>query len=133
MSNATHTADAGTGVTAQAIGKVQHCTTMAEVRARIDALDDVLVPLLVERSGYMTQAARIKQSDAQVRDVARIEAIVRRVRAAAQAEGGQPDLIEAIYRGIMEASIAYEHREFARLRAGHASDAAAQQTAGSAA
>ncbi|CAN7601013.1 chorismate mutase [Acidovorax sp. LjRoot129] len=117
----------------KAIDKVQHCTTMAEVRARIDALDDILVPLLVERSGYMTQAARIKQSDAQVRDVARIEAIVRRVRAAAQAEGGQPHLIEAIYRGIMEASIAYEHREFARLRAGHASDAATQQTAGSAA
>jgi len=116
-----------------AIDKVQDCTTMAEVRARIDALDDILVPLLVERSGYMTQAARIKQSDAQVRDVARIEAIVRRVRATAHAEGGQPDLIEAIYRGIMEASIAYEHREFARLRAGHASDAAAQQTAGSAA
>ena len=127
MSSATNTAHAA----APAIGKVQHCTTMAEVRTRIDALDDVLVPLLVERSGYMTQAARIKQNDAQVRDVARIEAIVRRVRATAQAEGGQPDLIEAIYRGIMEASIAYEHREFARLRAGHASDA--DQTAGSAA
>ena len=119
--------------TPKAIDKVQHCTTMAEVRARIDALDDLLVPLLVERSGYMTQAARIKQSDAQVRDVARIEAIVRRVRAAAQAEGGHSDLIETIYRGIMEASIAHEHREFARLRAGHASDAAAQAAGSSAA
>lgn len=118
-------------LTTKAVDKVQHCTTMAEVRARIDALDDILVPLLVERSGYMTQAARIKQSDAQVRDVDRIEAIVRRVRAAAQAEGGHSDLIETIYRGIMEASIAHEHREFARLRAGHASDA--DQTAGSAA
>jgi hypothetical protein len=33
MSNATHTADAGTDVTAQAIDNVQDCTTMAEVRA----------------------------------------------------------------------------------------------------
>ena len=44
----------------QAINNVQHCTTMDDVRRHIDALDDVLVPLLVTRGGYMTQAARIK-------------------------------------------------------------------------
>ena len=32
-------------------------------------------------------------------------------------EGGQPEVMEAIYRSMMEAYIAYEHREFARLRA----------------
>ena len=101
----------------QAINNVQHCTTMDDVRRHIDALDDVLVPLLVTRGGYMTQAARIKQHDSQVRDEERIEAIVARVRARAEKEGGQPDVIEAIYRSMMEAYIAYEHREFARLRA----------------
>jgi len=90
---------------------------MAEVRAHIDALDDVLVPLLVERGGYMTQAAINKPRASQVRDEARIEQIVQRVRARAAAEGGEPDLIEAIYRAMMEAYIAYEHREFARLAA----------------
>jgi len=45
----------------QAIEQVQHCATMTDVRRCVDALDDVLVPLLVQRSGYMTQAARIKQ------------------------------------------------------------------------
>lgn len=100
----------------RAIEHTQHCTTMEDVRRYIDALDDVLVPLLVTRGGYMTQAARIKQSDSQVRDEERIEAIVARVRARAEKEGGQPDVIEAIYRSMMEAYIAYEHREFARLR-----------------
>ena len=100
----------------RAIEHTQHCTTMEDVRCYIDALDDVLVPLLVTRGGYMTQAARIKQSDSQVRDEERIEAIVARVRARAVQEGGQPDVIEAIYRSMMEAYIAYEHREFARLR-----------------
>ena len=100
----------------RAIDHVQHCTTMEDVRRFIDALDDVIVPLLVTRGGYMTQAARIKQSDSQVRDEERIEAIVARVRARAVQEGGQPDVIEAIYRSMMEAYIAYEHREFARLR-----------------
>ena len=45
----------------KAIAKVKDCTTMQDVRREVNALDDVLVPLLVERVGYMTQAARIKQ------------------------------------------------------------------------
>ena len=44
------------------------------------------------------------------------EDIVARVRECAQAEGGDADVIEAIYRSLMEVCIAYEHREFARLR-----------------
>ena len=100
-----------------AIEKTAHCASMADVRRHIDALDDILVPLLVERGGYMTQAARIKDSEHQVRDEDRIEFIVARVRERAQAEGGNPDVIEAIYRSMMEAYIAYEHREFARLTA----------------
>ena len=101
----------------KAIAKVKDCTTMQDVRREVNALDDVLVPLLVERVGYMTQAARIKHGAAQVRDEARIEAIVGRVRERAEAEGGNTDVMEAIYRSMMEAYIAYEHREFARMRA----------------
>jgi isochorismate pyruvate lyase len=89
---------------------------MQDVRREVNALDDLLVPLLVERVGYMTQAARIKQDAKQVRDEARIQAIVDRVRERAGAEGGDADVMEAIYRSLMEACIAYEHREFARLR-----------------
>jgi len=101
----------------RAIDKVSHCSSMAEVRQRIDALDDILVPLLVERSSYMLQAARIKQEVSQVRDEGRIEAIVRRVRAQTVAQGGEPEVLEAIYRSLMEACIAYEHQAFVRLRA----------------
>ena len=101
----------------RAIDKVQDCNTMAEVRRNVNALDDILVPLLVERGGYMTQAAKVKNNVDLVRDEERIEAIVTRVREHAAREGGQPDVIEAIYRAMMEAYIAYEHREFARLHA----------------
>jgi isochorismate pyruvate lyase len=100
----------------KAIQAVQHCTSMTEVRANIDALDNILVPLLVQRVGYMTQAARIKQDVTHVRDEARIQAIVDRVRAHAVREGGEPAVIETIYRDMMEVCIAFEHREFARLR-----------------
>lgn len=109
----------------RAIDRVQHCTDMREVRRNVDALDDLLVPLLVTRMGYMRQAARIKADAAQVRDEGRIEAIVARVRERTATEGGQPAMMEAVYRHLMEECIAYEHREFARLREG------AQGTAGS--
>ena len=104
-------------MTTRSIDNVAPCATMAEVRRHIDALDDVLVPLLVTRGGYMTQAARIKRDAAQVRDEERIEAIVARVRARAAQEGGDSDVLEDIYRSMMEAFIAFEHREFERLRA----------------
>ena len=100
------------------IESVKHCTTMTEVRACVDALDDLLVPLLVRRTACMTQAAHIKQDVSQVRDEARIQAIVDRVHQQALAEGGEPAVIEAIYRGMMEVFIAYEQQEFARQREG---------------
>jgi len=102
----------------RAIDQVQHCQDMQDVRCAINALDDLLVPLLVTRVGYMTQAARIKPHAAQVRDEARIEDIVVRVCERAAIEGGDPEVIEQIYRSMMEACIAFESREFVRLREG---------------
>jgi isochorismate pyruvate lyase len=99
------------------------CHTMADVRRGVDALDDILVPLLVQRASYMTQAARIKQHAAQVRDEDRIQTIVDRVRVRAAAEGGSPEVLEAIYRSLMEVCIDFEHQEFARLRANAAKGA----------
>ncbi|WP_416400828.1 chorismate mutase [Alicycliphilus denitrificans] len=101
----------------RAIDKVRHCATLAEVRDGVNALDDLLVPLLVERGGYMTQAARVKNDEGLVRDETRIQAIIDRVRPMAEAQGGDPDLMERLYRAMMECYIAYEHDELARLRA----------------
>ena len=101
----------------RAIDKVNNCQTMQDVRAGVNALDDILVPLLVERSGYMTQAAKVKNDENLVRDEARIQTIIDRVRPMAEAQGGNPDLIERIYRAMMECYIDYEHQELARMRA----------------
>ena len=101
----------------RAIDKVKDCHSMQEVRAGVNALDDILVPLLVERSAFMTQAAKVKNDETLVRDAARIQAIVDRVRPMAAAQGGDPDLMERLYRAMMECYIDYEHQELARLRA----------------
>lgn len=98
--------------------KAQHCTNMQEVRAHIDALDAQITALLVERTDYMTEAARIKPDVSKVYDQARIDFILARVRAMAIAQDGQADVVEAAYKALIHASIEFEHREFARLRQG---------------
>jgi len=102
----------------RAIDRTRRCADMHDVRRAVDALDDLIVPLLVTRAGYMSEAARIKQHASQVHDPARIEAIVARVRERAAAEGGPPALIEAIYRALMDACIEHEQHEFQRLHPG---------------
>jgi isochorismate pyruvate lyase len=97
---------------------IQHCETMLDVRRHIDALDDVIVPLLAERGGYVAQAARIKQDADQIYDAARIEFIVDRVRAKARAAGAPEAVIEATYRAMIDAFIEFERGEFKRLREG---------------
>lgn len=97
---------------------VRRCETMADVRREIDALDDAIVALIVERSGYVAQAARIKQDAGQIVDEARIEFIVARVRAQAERLGAPPAVLEAAYRAMIAASIEFERIEFARLRQG---------------
>ncbi len=96
---------------------VEHCETMADVRRNIDALDQRIVALMAERSGYVAQAARIKQNANQVHDQARIDFIVERVKAMAHAQGAPEAVVEAAYRAMIDAFIEFEHGEFQRLRA----------------
>ena len=98
------------------IHKVEHCRTMADVREHIDALDERIVALIVERSGYVAQAARIKQNATDVHDQARIDFIVDRVKAMATEQGAPGAVIEAAYRAMIDAFIEFERGEFKRLR-----------------
>jgi isochorismate pyruvate lyase len=98
------------------IHNTQHCDTMADVRRHIDALDERIVALMAERSGYVAQAARIKQDAAQVHDQARIDFIVDRVTAMAKKQGAPEAVVEAAYRAMIDAFIEFERGEFKRLR-----------------
>ena len=98
------------------IPDVEHCHTLAEVRRNIDELDERIVALIAERSGYVAQAARIKQNATEVHDQARIDFIVERVTAMAAEQGAPEAVIEAAYRAMIDAFIEFERGEFKRLR-----------------
>ncbi|WP_156678827.1 chorismate mutase [Sphingomonas profundi] len=88
------------------------CTTMAEVRAGVDALDEAIVGLFAQRMRYMDAAARIKPTRELVRDEPRKAAVIDHARAVAEARGFPPALAAALYDMLVEGSIAYEMERF---------------------
>ncbi|MDG5489595.1 chorismate mutase [Sphingomonas sp. BGYR3] len=88
------------------------CTTMAEVRAGVDALDRQLVAMLATRFGYMDAAARIKPERAMVRDETRKAAVIANARAEAERLGAPADRIAALWETLVESSIAHELERF---------------------
>ena len=92
------------------------CTTMAEVRQGVDALDRALVALLAERQRYMDAAARIKADRGAVRDSARIEDVVAKVKAQARAAGLSEAIAEPVWRTLIDRCIAYEFTRWDGLR-----------------
>ncbi len=88
------------------------CTTMAEVRAGVDATDRDIVALLGVRFGYMRAAARIKPTRDAVRDEPRKAAVIAQASAAAAAAGLPDGLAAMLWETLVEASIAYEFKAF---------------------
>ncbi|MEP7349541.1 MAG: chorismate mutase [Sphingorhabdus sp.] len=84
------------------------CSTMAEVRAGVDAVDETLVTLFARRFAYMDAAARIKTERAAVRDEARKTQVINNVRMAASKTNMPAELIAELWDRLVEASIVYE-------------------------
>ena len=84
---------------------------MAELRAEIDRMDRELVRMLARRAAYIDRAIQLKQANgwpARIPD--RVEEVVMNARAAAEAQGLDPDLIEHLWRQLVDWSIAREAR-----------------------
>jgi isochorismate pyruvate lyase len=89
--------------------KPAECSTMAELRAEIDRLDEDLVRLFAERAGFIDRAAEIKAAaDLPARIVSRVEEVVQNVRRHAVTYGLPPDLVEKLWRRLIDWSIARE-------------------------
>jgi isochorismate pyruvate lyase len=84
---------------------------MAELRAEIDALDAQLVQLLKLRSTYIDRAVELKEMNGwPARIPARVEEVVDKVRKEADASALDADLVEKLWRYLIDWSIAREAR-----------------------
>ncbi len=86
------------------------CASLAELRGQIDRIDAALIERLAERQSYLDVIARLKGDASKIRDPARIEEMIARLRASALQAGLDPLLAEQIWRAIAEASAQYQER-----------------------
>tara|TARA_B100000686_G_scaffold354347_1_gene464111 strand:- start:19370 stop:19681 length:312 start_codon:yes stop_codon:yes gene_type:complete len=94
------------------------CNDLEQVRAQIDRLDALIVELIAERTTYVIQAAKFKKTKENVRIPKRIEQIIDRVRTLAHQFNLNPDMIDSIYRHLIEVSITEESRNWDLIRSG---------------
>ena len=88
------------------------CPEMADIRNRIDILDKKIVALLAERQQLIEAAGKVKPARQTVRDEARIEEVIRLVLAEARAQNLSADIVEPVWRQLIESSIAHEFSVF---------------------
>ncbi|WP_368186994.1 chorismate mutase [Aestuariibius sp. HNIBRBA575] len=87
----------------------QDCADMVELRQAIDVVDRELVALLTIRAGYIDRAIEIKRGNGlPARIPTRVEDVVTKVKAEATETGLDADLVEALWRRLIDWSIARE-------------------------
>ncbi len=85
------------------------CHSMPELRAEIDKVDRELIALLAVRTGYIDRAVEIKgPSGMPARIPERVEDVVAKVRAEAVEKGLDPELVDELWRRLIDWSIARE-------------------------
>lgn len=88
------------------------CRSLEEVRENIDRIDNEIIRLIAERASYVIQASSFKKSEEGVKDAARVEKVIAKVRAKASEYGADPDMVEALYREMISRFINMEMSEF---------------------
>ena len=96
------------------IQSAEDCKSLDEIRRSIDNIDEQVVSLIAKRSKYVYAAAKFKSSEKSVRDSDRVEKVLSSKRDLAKAKGVSPELIENIYRLMIEHFINEELKEWKR-------------------
>ena len=81
---------------------------MDELRKELDLLDNDLIKLVSKRFKFIEEAAIIKDDVSKIRDNDRIEYIIKRLRGLAEDNDISPDIVEKLWRFIIELSIELE-------------------------
>jgi isochorismate pyruvate lyase len=86
----------------------EQCQSKDDVRAEIDRIDHALLRLFAERHRYVTRMAQIKTDPHEARDLARIEAVIAKVRDRSLALDLDEDQAELVWRTLIDWNINYE-------------------------
>lgn len=92
--------------------KPSDCEGMADIRSAIDEIDYQIVNLLAERAQYVHTAAKFKSNKASVKAKDRVSAMLEKRRDWATNKDLSPDLVEKVYRTLVEAFIQEEMEQW---------------------
>ena len=82
----------------------------------ITRIDHEIIKLIAERGTYVIQASNFKKDEDGVKDTARMEKVIQKVRTQAQEYGANQDMVEAIYREMISRFVSMEMKEFQRKK-----------------
>jgi len=88
------------------------CNSLEEVRDAIDLLDTQIIELIAKRNSYIKQAAGFKESVEEVKAEDRIDDVVQRARVKALELNLSPNLVEDLFRMMIDEMVATEIAEF---------------------
>ena len=92
------------------------CENLQEIRQEIDAIDQDVIRLLGWRFEYVKAAARFKTTAQSVNADERVNVMLRQRRVWAEEAGISPEIIEKLYRELVDYFIREEMREWQKLR-----------------
>jgi isochorismate pyruvate lyase len=88
------------------------CASLDEIREGMDAIDRQIVSLMAERVSYVREAAKFKTSSTGVAAPERVAAVLKTRRDWAESAGLDGDLIETLYRQLVNYCISEEHKRW---------------------
>ena len=88
------------------------CQNMADIRVEIDRLDRQVIALLGERFSYVKAASKFKTSETDVKAPERVQAMLQQRRAWAEEAGLSADVIEKLYRDLVNYFIEEEAKHW---------------------
>lgn len=91
--------------------KIKTCQSIEDVRLNIDRIDRQIVALITERGAYVKQAAQFKASSEDVKAPHRVEQVISKVTRLSKELGGQPEIVEKVYREMVAGFINAEMAE----------------------
>ncbi len=81
--------------------KPEECSNMSHIRHEIDILDQKIIKILGERFQYVKAATKFKTSQTGVKAPERFQSMLKQRRVWAQSENLNPDIVEKIYRDLV--------------------------------
>lgn len=88
------------------------CSSIEEIREKIDSIDERTIRLIAERAEYVRQAAAFKKDENGVKAPDRVKDVLEKVRKKALEYGAPADIAENVYRNMIAGFINMELESF---------------------